>query len=107
MAEQAAISEAASKAALQPELPPELAQLGLFERARTWFLEEGPWWLCSFVFHLVLICSLALLGGKAVQKIIGDEPPAFEEAKVDPVRDALKEVERFDLGETPEDPDAS
>ena len=46
--------------------------------------------MCSFVFHLVLICSLALIGGKAVEKLIGDQPPAFQEAKVDPAPDALE-----------------
>ena len=37
---------------------------GILGRVKTWFVEEGPWWLCSFVFHIVLVCSLALMGGK-------------------------------------------
>ncbi len=101
MAEQAVIIETASPAP-QAELPPELVYPGLFERVRTWFLEEGPWWLCSFVFHLVLICALALLGGKAVQKLIGDEAPVLDAAKDDAAN--LGDVKPFEVGETPVDP---
>ncbi len=64
------------------ESPPR--RRGIFGRMRTWFLEEGPWWLCSFVFHIILVCSLALLGGKAIEKVAG-EAPSFEEAKVEPL----------------------
>lgn len=87
----------------QPELPPELPGMGFFERFRPWFSEEGPWWLCSFVFHLVLICSLALIGGKVVETII-DKAPAFEAAEVDQPDDALQEIDMYDIGETPLDP---
>jgi hypothetical protein len=68
-----------------------------------WIQEEGPWWLCSFVFHLVLICSLALIGTGAVVAIVGDAP-SFDEAKVDNRDQAPKELEHFVLGDTPEDP---
>ena len=59
--------------------------------------------MCSFVFHLVLVCSLALVGGKVVERI-ADEAPSFEEAKVDPTPDVPEKIERFEVGETPEDP---
>ena len=71
-------------------------------RIKNWITEEGPWWLCSFVFHLVLVCSLALISGKVVERIV-DEAPSFEEAKIDKA-DVPKEIERFEVGETPEDP---
>ncbi len=103
MAEQEAAKVEPRQTTPQPELPPELAGMGFFERTRTWFFEEGPWWLCSFVFHLVLICSLALIGGKALEKIV-DEAPAFEEVTVDRPDDVLQEIEKFDIGETPLDP---
>ncbi len=93
----------ASKPVPEVVLPPELVHHGMFERARMWITEEGPWWLCSFVFHVVLVCSLALVGGKVVEKFT-EEAPSFEEAKVDTPVEAPKEIERFDIGETPEDP---
>jgi hypothetical protein len=86
-----------------PELPPELAHQSFLQRAKHWIFEDGPWWLCSFVFHLVLVCSLALIGGKVVQSI-ADDAPSFEEAKIDPKPDVPEKIERFELGETPEDP---
>ena len=77
--------------------------MGVVGRAKNWITEEGPWWLCSFVFHLVLVCSLALISGKVVEKIV-DEAPSFEEATIDKDVDVPKEIERFDVGETPVDP---
>jgi hypothetical protein len=91
-----------------PKLPPTLSQSAAVEHApsvhphhaRGWLLEEGPWWLCSFVFHMALVLTLALLGGKVVEKII-DEAPAFEEAVVEkPPEDVPEKIERFELGQT-------
>jgi hypothetical protein len=79
------------------------AEAGTLAHMTGWFREEGPWWACSFGFHLVLVCSLALISGKVVQKI-DDEAPAFEEATLDKAIDVPKEIERFEVGETPEDP---
>jgi len=86
-----------------PESLPELPPHGIAGRIKAWFTEDGPWWLCSFVFHVVLVCSLALLGGKAIEKVAG-EAPSFEEAKVDQAAAAPEKIERFDVGETPDDP---
>jgi hypothetical protein len=52
----------------------------LIERIRGWFFEDGPWWMCSFVFHLLLICSLALLGTQVItavdpKEIVIEPPP--------------------------------
>ena len=80
-----------------------MAHVGVVGRTKNWITEEGPWWLCSFVFHLVLVCSLALISGKVVEKIV-DEAPSFEEATIDKDVDVPKEIERFDVGETPVDP---
>jgi hypothetical protein len=85
-----------------PESLPEPPE-GIFGRIKTWFVEDGPWWLCSFVFHIVLVCSLALIGGRAIEKVAGDVP-SFEAVKVEPAPLAPEKIERFDLGETPEDP---
>jgi hypothetical protein len=88
--------------AAAPESSPELPPRGILGRAKAWFVEEGPWWFCSFVFHVVLVCSLALIGGKAIEKDAG-EAPSFEEAKVDQPA-APDKIERFEVGETPEEP---
>ena len=52
----------------------------LIERIRDWLFEDGPWWMCSFVFHLLLICSLALLGTQVItavdpKEIVIEQPP--------------------------------
>jgi hypothetical protein len=86
-----------------PDIPAELAELGSFARMKGWMTEEGPWWLCSFVFHLVLVCSLALVSGKITEKIV-DQAPSFEEANFETPVETPKEIERFEVGETPEDP---
>jgi len=35
----------------------------LLQSIKGFFLEEGPWWGCSFAFHVVLLSAVALLGG--------------------------------------------
>lgn len=103
MAEQAAAKTEKPRAAPRPELSPELARLTIVARAKHWFSEDGPWLLCSFIFHMVLVCSVLLIGGKVVEKVI-DEAPAFDEVKVDQPQDVPQEIEKFDIGETPLDP---
>ena len=103
MAEQEAAQKTAEAKTPPPEIPPEWAHVGVGGRIQSWIAEEGPWWLCSFVFHLVLVCSLALVSGKVVEKVV-DEAPSFEEANIDKPVDVPKEIERFEVGETPEDP---
>jgi hypothetical protein len=93
---------AVAAAESSPDSAPE-PHRGLLGRIRTWFVEEGPWWLCSFVFHIILVCSLALLGGRAIEKVAG-EAPSFEEAKVEPTAIAPEKIERFDIGDALEDP---
>ncbi|MEN6449616.1 MAG: prenyltransferase/squalene oxidase repeat-containing protein [Thermoguttaceae bacterium] len=107
MAEQSPHHETPEKAAHPVDVPDEMAQLSHFERARIWLVEEGPWWLCSFVFHLVIVCSLAVIGGRTVQKLSGDAPPTFEQAKVEEPVEVPTDLKPFDPGHTPEDPTKS
>lgn len=102
MAEQEVNQEPAEESTSQAEVPDEVMHDGFLGRAKAWVQEEGPWWLCSFVFHLVLVCSLALVSGKIVEKIV-DEAPSFEEATMDKA-EVPQDIERFDVGETPEEP---
>jgi len=61
----------------------------LIEHIRGWFFEDGPWWMCSFVFHLLLICSLALLGTQVITAVdpkeIVIEPPPPERNVLPPI----------------------
>jgi hypothetical protein len=95
-------SQVAKGMALPVENPPAPAGVDIAALVKIWVEEEGPWWLCSFVFHMVLVCSLALFGSSAVVAVVSDAP-SFDEAKVDNVTEAPK-VEHFELGETPEEP---
>jgi hypothetical protein len=106
MAEPVAANDA-PRNALPPAAPPPLpADPAPRRRLAGWLVENGPWWLCSFVFHLLLIIALGLLGtlGTRAAQQIAEPAPAFEEAKLDQAADVPKEVERFEVGETPEDP---
>ena len=103
MAEPESVNQISENTAAKGAMSTGLAREGVLRRAKTWVLEEGPWWLCSFVFHLVLVLSLALIGGRVIEKII-DEAPSFEEADVQRLAEVPQEIERFEIGETPEDP---
>jgi hypothetical protein len=103
MSEKEAATEAAVIQATVVDIPTELMHAGVAGRIKNWIQEEGPWWLCSFVFHVVLVCSLALVSGKVVEKIV-DEAPSFDEAQLDKPVEVPKEIERFEVAETPEDP---
>ncbi len=96
-----------ASAATPPVLPgdnaPPPERLGFVVLATAWIQEEGPWWLCSFVFHMVLICSLALIGTTAVVAVVNDAP-SFDEATADSAQHLPPELERFEIGETPEMP---
>ena len=106
MAEPVAASEVPRKAASHAEPPPLPGARGQGRRRGGWIVENGPWWLCSFVFHLILLISLALLGTmgtRAAQQITG-EAPAFKEADLAQAADVPLEIERFEVGQTPEEP---
>ncbi len=103
MAEQVGAPKAAPKTASPPALVAEAAAVGLLGGAKAWIVHEGPWWACSFVFHLTLVCSLALVSGKVVEKVV-DEAPSFEEANVPQAAEVPQQIERFEVSQTPEDP---
>lgn len=102
MAEQEVSANAIEQSSSEADIPDNAVRVGIFSGAKAWFQDEGPWWLCSFVFHLVLVCSLALVSAKIVPKIV-DEAPSFEEARMEKP-DVPQDIERFDVGETPEEP---
>ncbi len=103
MAEQEVASNAAPAPVSPTAVAGELASLGLLGGAKAWIVHEGLWWACSFAFHLTLVCSLALVSSKVVEKVV-DEAPSFEEANVPPTTEAPQKIERFEVSQTPEDP---
>ena len=103
MAEPAAAKPKADASASRTNLPLELEHVGNVGRAKNWVMEEGPWWMCSCIFHMVLVCSLAMVGGSVVEKII-DEAPSFEGVDQMKPIDMPQEIERFEVADTPFDP---
>ena len=99
----------AAVAATRPpvKLPRELVHHGTMENFKTWLVEEGPWWLCSFVFHMVLFLGLALFATifapSIVKKLAEETAPEFEEAKVEPKIEE-KKIEKFELADAPVEP---
>ncbi len=87
-----------STAGISPPLP-------AHERGRLagWLRDDGPWWLCSFVFHVGLILFLAFAGGRVVEDVVGDAP-SFEAAELPKPIDVPLEIERFEIGQAPEEP---
>ena len=76
---------------------------GFLARAAAWLIEDGLWWLCSCLFHAVLIASLGfigLMGAKAVLPTV-EEAPAFRRSQRRSTRSAPQNIERFEVGETP------
>jgi hypothetical protein len=103
MAEQETANSSAQRPVSHVHLLPDAVHTGGGQWIRSWLFEEGPWWLCSFVFHVVLVFSLALLSGRVVQKIV-DEAPSFDEADIQRPTNVPQDIERFEVGETPQDP---
>jgi hypothetical protein len=68
---------------------------GFFPQVKNWLLDEGPWWSCSFIFHFVLLCALALLGGQFA------EPPSDPECYAFTPADAEVAEEMPPLDTTP------
>ena len=103
MAEPAADEPNADISASRANLPLKSEHVGIVGRAKNWVFEEGPWWTCSFVFHLVLICSLAMIGSNVIEKVI-DEAPSFEGADLMKPIDVPQEIERFEVADAPLEP---
>ena len=75
----------------------------LSERFMEWVRTELIWYAGSFTFHLLLLSSLLLLGNVAGKAIQG-EGPGFESAKTEPAEKDPPPLEKFEIGETPEEP---
>ncbi len=79
----------------------------LSERFMDWVRTELVWYAGSFTFHLLLISSLMLFGSPPTKYVQNDAPsfdadaekPPEQKPDTDPVVQ-----EKFDIGETPEDP---
>jgi hypothetical protein len=78
-------------------------QNALVARIVGWVEGDGLWWFSSFVFHMVLVCSLAFTGSKVVERIV-NEAPSFEQVSYPSPTDVPQNVEPFEVGTTPEDP---
>ncbi len=85
------------------DAPPPLPRAGITGHVGSWFREDGPWWFCSFLFHLTLVCVLALMGPAVIEKVV-DRAPSFDAVKIEPPVEAPQEIERFELGHTPDEP---
>jgi hypothetical protein len=75
---------------------------GVGSRFQQWFAAEGAWWAASFVFHMVLICTLMLIGVKT-EAPVKDDAPSIEEPQVDAPEPPQK-LDRFEVGEVQLDP---
>lgn len=42
----------------------------LVDRARQWVVDEGPWWGCSFVIHLLFLCAIAAMGYREISESV-------------------------------------
>jgi hypothetical protein len=106
MAEPEAAKEAETEATPHAEPPPLPVRAAPGRRLAGWFVEDGRWWLCSFVFHSLMLIGVALVGMLSPPTVqqLADAAPAFEEVNVDPAADVPKEIERFEVGQTPDDP---
>ncbi len=106
MASEAAGKPTARQTPPRADRPPIFARLGILRRVRAYFVDQGPWLLCSIVFHALLCCSIPLVvlavGERMRESPNAERPPTFEHAKVDAAADA--DLKPFDLGQTPLDP---
>ena len=74
---------------------------GFMDGIRGWIFNDSPWWLVSCAVHSFVFLALALIPAAPPPRTEG-EAPAFEEATVDDVPQT--ELERFEVGEAPEEP---
>ena len=96
-----------AEAANNPEQVPEeelYQEDTLAERFMEWVRTELIWYAGSFTFHLLLLSSLLLLGNVAGKAIQGDAPGFDSADKEEKTETDPPPLEKFDIGETPEDP---
>ena len=63
-----------------------------------WVRAEGAWWASSFVFHMLLMCALMLLGSTVSRGVEGDAP-SLEQSQMTMPK-APSQLERFESLET-------
>jgi hypothetical protein len=72
---------------------------------RTWFADEGCWYVSSLFAHAFVLFSLALITLSIPRSSLSlvDQSPTFEPASLPPVT-TDSEIKRFEVGEAPLDP---
>jgi len=93
----------------QPEaVAADAGEITLMEQVAEWFREEGAWWLGSLVFHMLLLCVLAMITVKMAPEVFGGAP-SLDAVEEQPLEEEKKEEKidpekPFDVAETPEEP---
>jgi hypothetical protein len=93
--------EQAQDPALVPE--DEFEDETFSERFMDWVRTELVWYAGSFTVHLLALSMLLLVGNVAAKVVVGDAP-SFEEAKVDKTDADPPPLEKFEIGDPPEEP---
>ena len=76
----------------------------LSERFMDWVRTDLVWYAGSFTAHLLALSLLLLLGNVTAKVIVVGNEPSFEEAKVEKPEADPPPLEKFEIGETPEEP---
>lgn len=84
------------------DLDDDLEPTSLVGRFRRWFMEDAIWWFSSMMFHMVVVLVLAIVGTSVEPTTVG-EAPAFEAAELEQEMPEPN-LERFEVGETPDMP---
>jgi hypothetical protein len=89
----------------QPEGPPADpdAPQSTGDRLNEWIRIEGPWWASSFVFHMLLMCVLMLLGSGTANQDEGAAPDFVADQEHEQKTEEPAKVEHVEVGETPID----
>ncbi len=79
----------------------------LMERAKEWLRTESPWWLCSFTFHIILVCSLATVSTRVIEKL--EEPEQIIEGSnipslISTIKLEQANIEEVKIPDLPPDP---
>ena len=74
------------------------------ERFMDWVRTDLVWYAGSFTAHLLAMSLLLLLGNYAAKVIVVGDAPSFEESKVEKPEADPPPLEKFEIGETPEEP---
>ncbi len=79
------------------------------ERAKEWLRTESPWWLCSFTFHVILVCSLATVSTQVIQQLEEQEPIIVSSGDVPSLVSSIDltppDTTQIEIPSLPPDPD--